>query len=90
MSKESEKSSGDLFVHYPLPYLVRVRIVTDEDRPPEQRTIAVLAYSVFEAMMQANLEAGGSGENNERVQVEHLAPDLLEYQRMLASAQVST
>ena len=86
MSSDPERpasNSGDSLVHAPLPYLVRVRVVVDDDRPPEMRTIALTAYSMLEAMLQASLEAGGSGANDPRVTVEQIMPDLVAYQRLI-------
>lgn len=65
-----------MMTHAPLPYVVRVRLVRDDDAAPEVREIRLTAYSVLEAMLQATIEAGGSTFDDSKVKVEHITPDV--------------
>lgn len=50
-----------MLTHLPLPYVVRIRLVSSEDTVPDVRELHVVAYSVFEAMLQGLFEAGATG-----------------------------
>lgn len=83
----SDKPKVDtLFVHEPLPYVATVKIVSDEDAPPETREIKTTAYSIFEAMIQASMECGSSGLEDQKIKVTAIAPDLAAYAEMLKLA----
>jgi len=61
--------------HSPLPYVVRLRVAMDEDSVPEVSEFHVTAYSIFEAMMQATLQAGGQVLDGTKIRVEDVRPD---------------
>lgn len=73
---------GGMFTHMPLPYIVRVRIVSDDDAAPTVREVRTTAYSVFEALMQVTFEAGGSEFNDAKVKVEEVKPDVAAYRTL--------
>lgn len=80
-----QKPQESIFVHEPLPYIVRLRSTLSDDAVPETREFPVLAYGIFEAWMQAILEAGGTGIEDARHQVESISPDLPAYLRLVAA-----
>lgn len=86
MSEDRSKDSGGMFTHAPLPYIVRIRVVVDDDATPESREFKLTAYSVLEAMMQALYQAGGTAIDGVNYKVEDIRPDIAEYYRMIATA----
>jgi hypothetical protein len=73
---------GNMLMHLPLPYVVRVRITHDDAVPSEQRVIKVVAYSILEAHMQAVLEAGGQSlMPDPKIAIESIGPDEPEFSR---------
>ena len=79
-------SKHDAWTHDPFPYIVRLRITLDDDAAPETVERQVTAYSVFEAVVQAVMEAtGGSAFDDSKIQVESISPDLPAYAQLLVS-----
>jgi hypothetical protein len=76
--------SDDSFTHEPLPYVITLRSTLDDDAPPTVREFKVTAYSLFEAVIQATVEAGGSGLADEKHKAERIAPDLDAYWKVKA------
>jgi hypothetical protein len=87
MADEDRKAMGDMWTHQPLPYVVRLRITADEDSAPRVQEFKVTAYSIIEAMMQANFLAGGSGIDGEKYKVEEITPDMPAYLAMFVANQ---
>jgi hypothetical protein len=86
-----ERPSGNSNTHDPLPYIIRLRITIDEDQPSEVREFKVTAYSLMEALFQANFEAMGSSIiDNAKVKVEFIAPHEEEYWRRTMGSAVAT
>ena len=83
-----EGSVNDMMTHEPLPYLVRVRQVTDEDSPPVVSEHTITAYSLLEAMLQATINAGGSGLDDSKIKVESVEPDLAAWAKLAAERAV--
>lgn len=77
MSEASKPN--DVFIHRPLPYIVVLRGAVSDDHPPSRIERRVVAYSVFEAMMQALLEAAGVAPDSTKWQVDSIGPDLPAY-----------
>lgn len=84
---DNPKPSNDLIIHTPLPYVVTARVVVHEDLPPERHELHVTAYSIFEALLQASIQLGGTGIEDARVKVERIEPDMEAY---VAMRQTST
>lgn len=82
---DHNKPADSVFVHEPLPYVVRLRSTLTDDAVPEVRDFHVLAYGVFEAAMQAVMEAGGLGLEDARHRVESVSADLPAYIRLVAA-----
>ncbi len=82
---DSSNRGDSIFIHEPLPYVVRVRSVLSEDEPPEVRTFRMFAYSVLEAVIQATFMAGGNGLEDARHRIEAIEPDLAEYIRFVTA-----
>ena len=76
-------NQGDMFVHHPLPYIVKLHVSLGDDTVPHERTWEGYAYSILEAVFQATTSVGGSGFGDERIKVVDMAPDLLAYVRDL-------
>lgn len=87
MADDERKAMGDTWTHQPLPYVVRLRITADEDSAPRVEEFRVTAYSIIEAMMQANFLAGGSGVSGEsdKYKVEEIMPDMPAYLAMFVA-----
>lgn len=84
MSDDDKRPSepGGMVTHLPLPYMVRARVVADDDAPPQVREFRVVAYSVFEAMMQVCVEAGSVSLDDAKVKIEEIKPDEQAYRTM--------
>lgn len=67
------------YAHEPLPYVVRVRTTLGEDSVPDVQERHVTAYSLYEAMFQAVVEATGTAPDAAKYVVEHIGPDLPAY-----------
>ena len=84
MSESGKAPSGDTWAHRPLPYVVRLRISADDDKPSVQFECRGVAYSLMEAMVQATVAATGQAAiDNQKIAVEQLEPDLDAYLVML-------
>lgn len=82
--EDKDKPKVDrIWVHDPLPYIVRLRETLNEDSVPTVNEYRVVAYSIFEAMVQATTRAGGRGIDDIRYKIEDIYPDLEEYFRMI-------
>ena len=77
-----EQKSGDAFTHQPLPYIVRIRIIQNDDVVPEIQEFHIVAYSIIEAMIAGCFQAGGRGLEDSRLKVEDIKPDIVEYLKM--------
>lgn len=73
---------SNMFVHEPLPYTVRLREMLSEDSIPSTREFNIVAYSVFEAWIQAVAEAGGTGIEDAKYKLEHIGPNVPHYVAM--------
>lgn len=84
MSRDpNNPSGGDSFTHMPLPYLVHVDVSLGDDTAPVRRSVAVVAYSMVEAMLQAGQLVGAEGIDSAQVQVRTVEPDVEAYWRMV-------
>jgi hypothetical protein len=74
--------------HAPLPYVVTLRSVGDDDAVAQRWERRVVAYSVFEAVSQAMLEVTGAMPADVSAQaklaVEAIAPDVEAFFRLAA------
>ena len=87
MSEPSKAPSGDTWAHRPLPYVVRLRVSTDDDKPSVRYEHRCLAYSLLEALIQASVAATGQATiDNQKVAVERLEPDWEAYLTMMHDA----
>lgn len=59
----------------PLPYIIRLRTVTNDDAPSVVVEEKIIAYSAMEACMQAAMMATGRGVDG-NVKVEFIGPDV--------------
>lgn len=75
---------GDLNTHTPLPYVVRLKLVLDQDTPPQSADWNGWAYSLMEAILQALMEASGKS-SGVTYTVEYVRPDLPVFFLALAS-----
>ena len=81
--QDSQRAPEYGMTHPPLPYLVTIRSVTDDDSAPRVMTYKVVAYSILEAIIAATVEAGGSGiVDKDKHQVLYVHPDLETYGKM--------
>lgn len=78
-------ASANMWVHEPLPYTVRLREMLTEDSAPAVKEYKVIAYSVFEAGVQAIMQAGGVGIDDMKFKLEHITPDVPHYTALLAA-----
>jgi hypothetical protein len=71
-------ANTDILTHRPLPYVVVVRTVTDDDAPPQTSVIRVRAYSILEAMIQAttNLSGGYRVGSDSKAEIISIEPDM--------------
>lgn len=77
---ESARGGSSVWTHEPLPYVVVLRMVVDEDRPGESRECHVVAYSLLEAAMQAIYELDGKASpDGTKYKVERIGPDASAY-----------
>ena len=66
--------------HAPLPYVVVLRAAVSEDGPVERFEQHVVAYSIYEAMWAAIVEATGSAViERKRCTIESVRPDMAAY-----------
>ena len=82
----SRSTSGDMWVHQPLPYIIVARVVVSEDMASEQHIIRTIAYSALEAMFQVTIQFGGAGVDDAKVKIEHIEPDLAAFASMIVAA----
>lgn len=79
-------SKSDPTHHAPLPYTVVLRGAISQDDMPQRWEKQVVAYSAYEAILQAMFEIGGTMHLDEAVRakftVESITPDVAEYWRM--------
>lgn len=74
------KQPVNIWLHEPVPYIVRVRVVVDPDRPPEVVVQRLVAYSVIEAVYQAIVMTTGLVDiEAHKIHVEDIRPDLPAY-----------
>lgn len=85
MSDEQKLPSESVFVHEPLPYVVRLRSTLTDDAIPEERDFHVVAYGIFEALLQATFEAGGTGIEDARHRAVSISADVPAYLRLVAA-----
>ena len=55
-----------------------------DDDIPQRVERTVVAYSMFEAMMQAIMEASGKSPDDVHYKVKHVGPDIAAYVKLLA------
>ena len=79
---EKPREPDSMTSHRPHPYAVRVRVTESEDTVPRVHEYRGIAYSVFEAVMQATFEAGAKEIDGVKCKVEAVGPDLEAYVRM--------
>lgn len=84
-----EKARESMFTHEPLPYVVRLRETMGDDTMPVSHEERLVAYSVYEAMMQAIFQAGGHAPSETRFTIESIEPDVPAYYAMLAARVVA-
>jgi len=72
----------------PLPYVVKLRTVTNEDAPPVVSEVRCLAYGPMEACMQAMMQTIGNTGDNDKCRVETVGPDMEAWRRMRAEEKV--
>lgn len=77
MSDVESKKDSNMWVHHPLPYVIRARVMVNDDTPQEQRELRpVYAYSIIEAMFQACILLGGTGMEDAKIKIDYIGPDL--------------
>ncbi len=74
--------SENHYAHAPLPYVVVLRVGLGDDAPSERIEHHIVAYSAYEAVHAAIIEACGSFENG-KIKVESLRPDVAAYWVMM-------
>lgn len=74
----------DSFTHAPLPYIVRVRISADDDSVSQAREFRLVAYSAYEAILQALFAAGSTSLADAKVKVEEIGPDVAGYLKLIS------
>ena len=83
MMSDDQKPPEYGWAHPPLPYVVTIRSVTDDDSAPRVADYHVVAYSCFEAILSATCEAGGSGiGESDKHKVLFIKPDMDAYWKM--------
>jgi hypothetical protein len=82
-------AANSIWVHEPLPYIVRVRSTLTDDASPTTREFNVIAYSVMEAYMQAVIEAGGIGLDDMKHKVESVWPSVAHFKAWVLAAAFS-
>lgn len=70
-------------VHSPVPYIVTLRVVVDQDQPPTRIEAHVTAYSLIEAVEAAFLAQAGRFDKGEYL-VEAVEPDMPAFMKMIA------
>jgi len=81
MSDEPKKDSN-MWMHHPLPYVIRARVMVSDDTPQEQHMLhKIYAYSIIEAMFQACILLGGTGMEDAKIKIDAIGPDLDELTR---------
>ena len=78
MSDGERKTGGEsMWAHEPLPYVVRLRVTASDDAVPMVVEHRCVAYSTFEAVMQALMVTSGRPSAEEsNIRVESVAPDV--------------
>lgn len=82
---DEKKPTEPRLVHEPLPYVVRLRSTLTDDEIPQEREFHVVAYDVIESVIQAVMEAGGMGLEDQRHHVVSVSADLPAYVRMVSA-----
>jgi hypothetical protein len=78
----------DILSHAPLPYVVVISTVEDEDSRPVLSTHYVDAYSLIEAMLQVTCaNDGGYRAEGSKTTVVSIGPNMSEFYRQLAERQ---
>lgn len=85
--KKPDLPGGDMWIHSPLPYVVRVRetLGGDPDTVPLEHDVRLTAYSVLEAMVQSTMALGASGIDDSRYKVIGVEPDVPAFMARLAA-----
>lgn len=78
----ADQVSGSLYIHEPLPYLVRLKVVVSDDAIPETRECRIVAYSLMEAAFSALFQNGGSEFDGVKYSIVSVEPDLIAYLKM--------
>lgn len=68
----------------PLPYMVKLRTVTNDDAPPLVTEVRCLAYSPLDACSQAMMQTLGMAGDADKCRVETVGPDLEMWRKMRA------
>jgi len=76
VSDEPRAERQDPFIHEPLPYVVKLRTTISDDAPPATLEFKVVAYSVWEALSQALMEAGATSPDGSKHTVESIGPNV--------------
>ena len=82
---KKHKPPSDFGTHYPLPYVVRLRMVLGEDAVPQTIEVRVTAYSLMEAVLSAIMQSTGKADGVD-YKIDNVAPDLPAYLGLLGSA----
>ncbi len=74
----------DSFTHHaPMPYTVVLRGTLGDDLPPTESVHKLVAYSVYEALLQAMMEASGSSPESCTYKVVSIGPDIGGYVKLI-------
>lgn len=84
MEEKPRSLPGDAHLHAPLPYRVVLRVVIDQDKPPQRIEAHVTAYSLYEAMYSAILSELGRIENVD-CEIEEIGPDVPAFAVLMAA-----
>lgn len=76
---------NNFWVHEPLPYIITVRSTVSDDAAPVEQDYPETAYSIFEAILQAVSEAGGTGLDDVKHKAVRIRPDTLHFKALLMS-----
>lgn len=85
---DEKKKQSDVINHAPMPYVVRLRVSAgeDADAPSQLVEVRTVAYSCYEAAMQAFLQASGiSGLEAPGVKIESIDADWEAYVKRVVS-----
>jgi hypothetical protein len=83
MSDQQQPYVESHYCHAPMPYLVVLRAAMTDDAPVERLERTVVAYSLYEAIHAAVMEATGLTTDHVKFTIESVRPDVPAYLAML-------